>query len=229
MPSGPKTNKFMNRHAAEAMERDEVRKATQKAANERAKEDALWAETDSRALKKAEKDREAQEKAMELERRRAESKAQLEEEDRANDKSKLPPKVSKKMMQREVAKLVASYDAEVSKVRGAASEKPEVHAVHTKSENVVGVEGHAAVPDARHIGKRARVLYRQFCDEHSESVKEAHSGLRRSQINDILWEMWQKSPQNPFVLRKEARDAERLAEERRWMEGDDSDDEGEQQ
>lgn len=220
----------MNRHAAEAMERDSARKESERAAREQKKDDDLWAETDARTLKKAEREKEALEKAKEQERRRAESKAQLDEEERAVDKSKVPSKVSKKMMQRDVAKLVASYDAEVAKVRGHGAPEPpsknfQEAVASGVDECIRALEPQGEVLDGRHIGKRARVLYKRFCDENRASLKESHNGLKFSQVNDLLWEMWQKSPQNPFVVRKEARDAERLAEERRWMEDADSEEE----
>lgn len=257
MPSGPKSNKFMNRHAAEAMERDNERRSATQQAQQKAKEDAMWELTDSKDLKKLEKQREQQAKLDEAQRRKAESQAQLDEEERQLDKNKMPAKVSKKALQREMAKLVASYDQEVAKVRGGggstdADDKGNNNAPLPKGNlnrdetgkrndqpNVVyasGVSGAigalqsdtaADTPDDRHIGKRARVLYRLFCDEQLPALKDANRGLRRTQYNDLLWALWQKSPQNPFVRRNEQRSADRLEEERRWMEGG-SDEEGEE-
>lgn len=241
MPSGPKNTKFTNRHAVEAMEREESKKAAQRATAAKAQEDAMWEDNDPKASKKLEKEREAQEKAREAERRRAESQAQLEAEER--DIGKQPTKVSKKAMQRDVAKLVANYDKEYSKIRSAegpsdAQPLPKENAnrsvPHQASVTEVKASGISSavtaleatsLPDDRHIGKRAKVLYRLFCDENTGSVKEKHPGLRRTQYNDILWEMWQKSPQNPFVVRSEQRSSDRLEAERRWMEGGDDEEE----
>ena len=247
MPSGPKNNKFMNRHAAEAMERDNERRSTTQQAQQKAKEDAMWEVTDSKELKRLEKQREQQAKSDDAQRRKAESQAQLDEEDRQLDKSKMPTKVSKKALQREMAKLVSSYDQEVAKVRGGPTtedplpkgnlnrdegkgrKEPEIIQASGVSAAIDALQqggGNTAAdtPDDRHIGKRARVLYRLFCDEQLPALKESNRGLRRTQYNDLLWAMWQKSPQNPFVRRNEQRSADRLDEERRWMEGGSDDD-----
>lgn len=80
---------------------------------------------------------------------------------------------------------------------------------------------------ARKMGRRAKVLYKQFCDEHTKSVREEHPSLRRTQLNDVLWAMWQESAQNPFVQRKVALKAEKMEHHRKWMENSGDDSEGE--
>ena len=256
MPSGPKNTKFTNRHAEEARTRDNERDSEKRAAENRAKEDAEWADDGDRKMqKKLEREREQAAKAQEQQQRREENQRALQQEERELTQGQ-PTKVTKKQMQRDVAKLVANYDKEMSKMRpgGAQDDAPSaadplpkknVNRVSeedkqkppapevVKASGSVGVAVSAltdhtkGVPDDRHIGKRARVLYKLFCEEHTTRVKEQHPGLRRTQLNDVLWEMWQKSPQNPFVQRSENRSAQRLEEERRWMEegsGDDDDD-----
>lgn len=81
----------------------------------------------------------------------------------------------------------------------------------------------ADIPDDRHIGKRARVLYKNFYAEHLHAVRQEHPQLRRTQYNDIIWKMWLKDPSNPFVQRSEMRDHTALELNRQWMEGSDAD------
>ncbi|EPY27806.1 hypothetical protein STCU_05532 [Strigomonas culicis] len=92
--------------------------------------------------------------------------------------------------------------------------------------------GAAAVPDDRHIGKRAKVAYKAFFADTIARVRQERPGLRRTQYNNLVWDLWLKSPQNPFVRRSEARDQERMEEERRWREecklSDEEDEEGEE-
>ena len=80
--------------------------------------------------------------------------------------------------------------------------------------------------DARHIGKRARVAYRKFENANLEGLKASKPGLRRTQYSDLMWGMWQKSPENPFVQRQVRQANEML--ERKWCQNDEepSDDEG---
>lgn len=267
MPSGPKTNKFTNRHSEEARLRDEERRLDSKAARDAAKEDAKWAETDSKVLKKMEKQREQEQKEAEKAARDAEKKAQLAEEERELN-AKVPAKVSKRQIQKDLSKMLADYDRQRDAIRGVqqhgavvepaqqaeeaalpsgnvnrergiapfanTNQDPNVISASGKSGDVLAAlegktTGEAEVPDNRHIGKRARVQYKAFYAEHYDAVKEEKPGLRRPQYNDIIWEMWQKSPKNPFVLRNEKVAQQRLDEERRWMEGDSEGDDEEEE
>ncbi|AIN96470.1 hypothetical protein LPMP_130410 [Leishmania panamensis] len=258
MPSGPKSNKYTNRHREEARLRDEERRIDSCAAREAAKENAQWAETDPKVLKKMEKQREMEQKQAEKASRVAEKREQLEEEEREMS-AKVPKKVAQRQIQKDLAKMLADYDKERNAVKagqhGAVVEQVKTEEVALPSGNVnrkQGVAAHPAaesesntvkasgsvtdvlaaleksgnaagvaeIPDSRHIGKRAKVLYKAFYAEHLSQVKEERPGLRRTQYNDIIWEMWQKSPTNPFVMRNEKIAHERLEAERRWMEAD---------
>ncbi|EKF38546.1 hypothetical protein MOQ_001243 [Trypanosoma cruzi marinkellei] len=254
MPSGPKSNKYMNRHAAEARERDQERQANAKAAREKDKEDAMWAEDDPKQLKKQEKQRETEEKMRRQAELKAERKEQLEQEERELGQ-KVPQKVTRRQLQKDLSKMLSDYDKLKEKERqqqpgvlvkdvGAAlpesnpnrmarnddrkNSSSEIKASGGVSDALSALQsgmglGGVSVPEDRHIGRRARVLYKKFCEEHLPTLREEKPGLRRPQYNDLLWEMWQKSEMNPFVQRSEQRSRERLEQERRWMEGEDDD------
>lgn len=253
MPSGAKANKFMNRHAVEAREREQERSAQIKAKKRQEEEDALWAESDAKALKKQAKQREAEEKAQRQAEQRALKKELLLQEEQELS-AKVPQKVSRRQMQKDLSKMLADYDrkkqVEPRENRsqlaaggagdpsagnlkkpgdwskgGAVAEGPLNEALSALQ---LRNPGEQVVPEDRHIGKRARVLYRLFCEEQLPRLREERPGLRRSQYNDLLWEMWQKDSSNPFVQRNERRSADRLEQERRWIEGDD-DEEGEEE
>nr|CCC95037.1 conserved hypothetical protein [Trypanosoma congolense IL3000] len=246
MPSGPKSNKYTNRHAAEARERDQERRDQEKARRQQETEDALWADNDAKTAKKQAKQREAEEKAQRQAEQRALKKELLLQEERELS-SKVPVKVTRRQMQKDLSKMLADYDkgkrsergqgdkADVPKGSGVVPPRNDANASSYREKNperegplneaLSALQLHQATDQAainnRHIGKRARVLYRIFCDEQLPALREEKPGLRRSQYNDLLWEMWQKSPSNPFVQRSERQSAERLEQERRWLEGDD--------
>ncbi|RNF21012.1 uncharacterized protein Tco025E_03551 [Trypanosoma conorhini] len=251
MPSGPKSNKFTNRHAAEARERDQERQAKTKAVREQTMEDAKWVEDDPRQLKRLAKQQETEEKARRQEEARAERKEQLEREEQELGQ-KVPQKVSRRQIQKDLSKLLSDYDkgkenerrrqpgALVDNAEASLPESNPNRAARKEARNSSGEikatggvtealsalqsgmqTGAASVTEDRHIGKRARVLYRQFCEEHLPTLREEKPRLRRTQYDELLWEMWQKSPMNPFVQRSEQRSKERLEQERRWMQGDD--------
>jgi hypothetical protein len=211
-----------------------------------------------------EKQRELEQRQAEKAARDAEKKQQLAEEEREMN-AKVPTKVSKRQIQKDLSKMLADYDRQRDAIRGTqhgavveplqqadeaalpngnvnrergvtpfagGNQDPNVINVSGKTGDVLAAlegkgAGEAEIPDNRHIGKRARVLYKAFYAEHHDAVKEEKPGLRRAQYNDIIWEMWQKSPNNPFVLRNEKIAQQRLDEERRWMEGDSEGDEEE--
>ena len=255
MPSGPKNQKFFNRHAAEAQERDQARANDARSTKQRELEEAKWRETDPKILKAAAKEQEEAERRAERERLQSEKKAQLDEEDKSFSKG-APKKVTQKQLQREMAKMLASYDRDFSKVRGGdvvdSSVQPDLPTGNVNSNasasssapiivNARGLDaGISALGGAggkgrgvaapytgeeRHIGKRARVAFRKYSEDNLKTVKEEKPGMTRTQYNDVLWKMWQKSPLNPFVQRAESRAADVAEREKNWMLQSDSDDE----
>lgn len=248
MPSGPRQDKFFNRHAAEARERDEEKSSNARAAKAKAAEDAKWEETDKKALKKNAQASDQAAKEAEAERRKQEKRQQELDEERDLEKGKVPTKVTKKSMQRDVAKLVANYDVERSKIRGgvvedntplpsgnvntSASAADDSHVMASGvSASIAALEGGkgkgARLPmpssmEDRHVGRRARVAFKQFYKDNLQKIKEEKPNLRISQYNDLLWEKWQKSALNPFVQRAEARAADAVEREKSWMLADDS-------
>lgn len=248
----PPKDKYFNRHAAEARERDDLKQSSDRAAKAKMAEDAKWAEDDKKVLKKAAQANDQAAKEAEAERRRQEKLQQLQDEEREMS-SKVPTKVSKKAMQRDVAKLVSNYNVAFAAVRGGAVEednaplpKGNVNANAGDSNNdhhvvASGVDasldvlgggrrgggegGRLHMPSSiadRHIGRRARVQFKLFQRDNLSKLKEEKPNLRITQYNDLLWERWQKSPLNPFVQRAEARAAEAVERERNWMFANDS-------
>ena len=238
------------------MERDQARASDAKAAKLRDQEDAKWRETDPKILKAAAKEREDAEREAERQRLQAEKKAQLEEEDRSLSKG-VPVKVSKKQLQRDMAKMLSSYDKDFAKVRGgdvvqattdlpsanvnkdgaAASSGPQVVSASGVDAGIAALESNGkkkgrgvAAPytgEDRHIGRRAKVAFRKFSEDNLKTVKDEKPGMTRTQYNDVLWNMWQKSPLNPFVQRAETRASEVAEREKNWMFQSDSDEEDE--
>lgn len=248
----PPKDKYYNRHAAEARERDDAKQSSDRAAKARAAEDAKWVEDDKRALKKAAAASDQAAKDADAERRRQEKLQQLADEEREN--TKVPTKVSKKAMQRDVAKLVANYNVAFAQVRGGVVEDTaplptgnvnaggakggdedkhvvasgvdaSIDALGGSSNKRGGGAGRMHMPSSiadRHIGRRARVQFKIFQQDNMAKLKEEKPNLRITQYNDLLWERWQKSPLNPFVQRAEARAAEAVERERSWMFANDS-------
>ncbi|KAJ1963583.1 hypothetical protein GGI12_001966 [Dipsacomyces acuminosporus] len=50
----------------------------------------------------------------------------------------------------------------------------------------------------RHPERRAKAAYKAFEDRELDRIKAESPGLRLTQIKQLLWKEWQKSPENPF-------------------------------
>ncbi|ORZ33520.1 hypothetical protein BCR44DRAFT_127808 [Catenaria anguillulae PL171] len=52
----------------------------------------------------------------------------------------------------------------------------------------------------RHPERRAKAAWLAFKERELDAAKKENPGLRLSQLNEILWKRWQKSPENPFNM-----------------------------
>ena len=52
------------------------------------------------------------------------------------------------------------------------------------------------LPDG-HPEKRRKALYNAFLERQLPIMKEEHPGLRLNQYKERIFELWQKSPENP--------------------------------
>lgn len=50
----------------------------------------------------------------------------------------------------------------------------------------------------RHPERRAKAAYIAFEERELPRLREENKGLRLTQVKQILWKEWQKSPENPF-------------------------------
>lgn len=56
----------------------------------------------------------------------------------------------------------------------------------------------ASISLDRHPERRAKAAWLAFKDRELPQFKKDNPGLKLSQMNDRLWKIWQKSPENPF-------------------------------
>ncbi len=94
-----------------------------------------------------------------------------------------------------------------------------------RAELLQNIDNNAPTSDEfrRKAGKRAKVLYKQFQEQNMERIKSENLGMKRTQLLNVMWAEWQQNPQNPFLQRKEALNAEQQHAEQTWMEASDSD------
>jgi hypothetical protein len=227
----------MNRHAVASRERDADKQATEKATAQKARDDAEWDDSgDKQGGKKAARKADTQDKDAAAKARKAENARVLAEEEKANE-HRAPDKVLRKEEQKKVAQRVANHKAQSSGVvrqshdplpKGSMNQALGADADDAPALSpaaAASATNRAAIED-RHIGKRARVAYKKFFALNVDAVKDGKQRLRRTQVNDVMWALWQKSPENPFVQRAETM-AEQAAR-RSWFE-DEADDDDEEE
>jgi len=193
-------------------------------ARAKAEEDALWADDSKSKSKKDSKKMDAEAKKLE-EQQRKEERRRLEEEEAAAAATKsskaAPPK---KVTQFEIQQNLAAASAPAKGKKKDVREEDDIdrninHVIRETEENLrkAGVERHAASgvgeatdllrnlstasggdsPDA-HPERRRKAAYKAYEDREIPRMREENPGLKLSQIKEIIFKNWQKSPENPI-------------------------------
>ncbi|XP_065335307.1 coiled-coil domain-containing protein 124 [Cloeon dipterum] len=213
----PKKFAGENSKAAVAKARKQAAKEEESTRKQKAIEDEYWKDDDKQLAKKQQRKEEQEKKRLEAAQRKAESKASLEEE-----LSKI--KIGGKQTQSKVTR--AEIEAEAERRQQAATiankkEEVKTHVEKPIEENVnrLQVDGLEArsVEDAisvlsekeateidRHPERRMKAAYTAFEDERLPQLKAEHKNMRLSQLKQLLWKEWLKSPRNPTNQKPQA-------------------------
>ncbi|KAJ1805672.1 hypothetical protein LPJ75_005252, partial [Coemansia sp. RSA 2598] len=198
---------------------------SEKDAKKRAEKDAQEAAEWSKGAKKGGKKEEQEAKRLEklAKKKEAEKLLQAEEKDISastrgkTGPAKLTPAQSKRAAPalRGTEKKAAAKEAEIAKAEAANQPVEQFQARNIDDiidvlENInddvsnVAIDGSSAKKGGiaatvdRHPERRAKAAYKAFEDAMFERIKRERPGLRLSQIKEIIWKEWQKSPDNPF-------------------------------
>jgi len=205
-----------NPKAMEARERKEGVKKEKQEKEKKAKEDALWVETDKHILGKEERRKQLEDKKnQEAERKKAAREALAREEAELNKsyaKAQPPAKVTQaEIARRKQIEELAAKKREEQKVeeeqeiqeninRIIALERAEHGAAYIEARSVDDAVGHMATatgtPDKQ--DKRPKVTYAAFEEKNLPDIRSENPTLKLSQLKELLWKQWQKSPENPM-------------------------------
>jgi len=73
-------------------------------------------------------------------------------------------------------------------------------AIHARSvDQALEKLGQKVVPVDKHPEKRLKAAYLEYETRELPILKEENPGLKHSQLKEMLWKQWQKSPENPLV------------------------------
>eukprot|EP00026_Physarum_polycephalum_P014568 Phypoly_transcript_15098.p1 GENE.Phypoly_transcript_15098~~Phypoly_transcript_15098.p1 ORF type:complete len:218 (+),score=77.20 Phypoly_transcript_15098:128-781(+) len=206
-----------NPKAVEARERKDAVKKDKQEKEKRAKEDALWVETDKHILQKEDRKKQSEDKkAQEAERKKAAREALAREENelaKQYTKNLPTPKVTQAEIARrkQIEELAAKKREEQDKKQEAELqenvnriiqlERAEHGENYLEARTVDEALGHMSIatgtPD-KHPEKRVKASYAAFEEKMIPIVREDNPTLKLSQLKELVWKLWQKSPENPM-------------------------------
>jgi len=147
------------------------------------------------------------ETADEKERRRQEVKELEAAEEEANKKLKgSAKKGSAKVTQAEIAKnLAAMYTTDTKKKAKKKTEtvaQPKLEPNLNHDVDVVeasGIDAAIAALEGEVEGQKKdkKYTFKMFEAENEERIKLENKGLKRTQLQEIIWKQWERSPDNP--------------------------------
>lgn len=206
----PKKFAGENSKAVAAKARKEAVRENEKQKKKQQDDDAMWMDNDKGAMKKQQRKEEQEKKKIEQAQKKAEAKALLEEEMSSIKKVSKPapsPKVT-------VAKIQAMKQAQVQAQTKKEDKKIETHLDVPVEENInrIEVDGDEArtITEAinilsveekhvdKHPEKRMKAAYNAFEERRLIELKAEHPSLRLSQLKQMIFKEWQKSPENPL-------------------------------
>ncbi|KAJ2766360.1 hypothetical protein GGI18_006016 [Coemansia linderi] len=199
--------------AAEKKAAAQAEKDSKKSKEKEAQVASSWRE----GAKDNSKQQEAEAKRAEKEARRREAQLQLEAETKEIARSQAaktaPPKLAPK--KKPAAPTTPSFDNALAPppavvqsgepVESFAAHNIDdaldlIHAVAAPDDDKAPVSRHApaAALIDRHPERRARTAYHLYEEREIERLKAENPGLRLTQIKDLIYKAWQKSPENPL-------------------------------
>lgn len=171
---------------------------------------AKWNDEDKSLAKKLDRKQEEERKKAELLRKKAEAKALLEEEEKSiKTAGKIP---QAKMTRAQIEKEVEQRNKNIEKVNNPPKPvEPKVAPieenlnrvmadVHVASsvEQAISVLKVADAEEDRHPEKRMKAAFKAYEESQLPSIKAQNPSLKLSQLKQIIFKNWQKSPENPL-------------------------------
>eukprot|EP00088_Acartia_fossae_P021985 TRINITY_DN23311_c0_g1_i1.p1 TRINITY_DN23311_c0_g1~~TRINITY_DN23311_c0_g1_i1.p1 ORF type:complete len:222 (-),score=65.53 TRINITY_DN23311_c0_g1_i1:237-902(-) len=213
----PKKFAGENSKAVAAKERKAEKANAEKAAKKKAEDDAYWADDNKALAKKQARKDDAEKKRQEAlaKKKERDELAKLEEKETMAKLTKANPvKVSQAKIREETEKrakiaqkavVKATEDTHLSKpleenVNRIAVEGEEARTVEDAI-SILSLSGSAgATPVDKHPEKRMKAAYEEFEKLRMPQIKQENPNMRLSQLRQMLWKEWQKSPQNPLNM-----------------------------
>ncbi|CAL8111393.1 unnamed protein product [Orchesella dallaii] len=197
-----------NSKAAEAKARKAETKKAEDEKKTKAAEDAYWQDDDAKLAKKQNRKEEQEKKRIEKLQKKTESKQMEQEEmERLAKTNQNATKITQAQIQaeRERREAAARKASAVNKAPKPApllenlNRELPVDEVTTVDEalKVLTTKDTSSTPD-RHPERRAKAAYHAFEEARLPILKAENPSLRLSQLKQLIFEEWKKSPENPM-------------------------------
>lgn len=204
-----------NSKAVEARERKQATKKASAAKEAQEKDDKLWQDDDKNLAKKKLRKEEEDRKKQELLAKKEENKRLLEEETKA---IKTVGKVSiQKITRSQIEDETARRNRNIELI-AAKTNKPPVEVRQPKEDAIVenlnrvvldstiaatvdeaiSVLNDGKLDEDKHPEKRMKAAYRAYEEAQLPRIKSENPGLKLSQMKQIIFKDWQRSPENPL-------------------------------
>lgn len=171
-----------------------------------------WADDDKNLAKKLDKKQEEERKKAEASKKKAEAKALLEQEEEEIKKSIVPKIPLAKKSRAEIEKEVAIRNKNIENINNppkAAVPKVvplEENLNHAMADVLVASNIDQAISvlkvndseGDRHPEKRMKAAFKAYEDSQIPIIKAQNPSLKLSQLKQMIFKNWQKSPENPL-------------------------------
>jgi len=204
----PKKFATENTKAVASRERKKTAKDEASGKREKDLEDAKWRDDDKQIVKKQQKKEADERKRQEQVQRKAEAKALLEKEMgsiKIAKPSAPPAKVTRAQIQtkreevpkkKEVEKTIETHlDAPL--IENLNRVQIDGEEARTVDEAIQVLSGTSEDYD-KHPEKRMKAAYTAYEERRLKELKLEHPSLRLSQLKQMIFKEWQKSPENPL-------------------------------
>ncbi|KAL3315597.1 hypothetical protein Ciccas_005770 [Cichlidogyrus casuarinus] len=211
----PKKFQGANSHAVEARDRDQAKKKEAQAKAIKDKEDKEWEDSDKLINRKMQRKDEREAKHTEKLERKKENKelADRDLEEAASSskstKNKKPSRVTHAeissthaAMQAEMEKLMRESKARASKITEVDHLIENPNRIQLDGENARTVEEALEIlegegPTDRHVEKRVKAAYLTYEEKRMPQLRKENPNFKFSKLKQMLWDEFQKSPENP--------------------------------
>eukprot|EP00906_Rhabdomonas_costata_P012837 RCo018449 len=196
-----------NPKAVEARERKQAAKDEAHERQRKQKEDAEWAETDKKALKSLQRQKDIESARQSKLQRSAELK-KLEEEEKATlgGKAEVPARMTLYQIQQGMSSAKkSSKEAVVALPMENPNRVGGDVELATGLDQALSLMDSATVGSDKHPEKRLAAAHREFEEKTLPLLKTQFPSLKLSQLKEMAWKMWQKDPSNPAVQAQRAR------------------------